>query len=152
MQIPNKLDFGKSVHQYIYSGFNVLTRLDLWDWVTSLVSKVNCWPFKTDRNGCRSFETSAILVQCNTDLKDTIHTEQQASTVTVDWLYEHQPQAASVDARRWGSVIGDQNVYFYFSKDLNITIKRHCHTLSFIYHCHVWKLLFWYATLIFIVQ
>ena len=37
---------------------------------------------------------------------------------------------------------GIKRYTFIFSKDLNVTIKRCCHTLSFVYHCHVWKELF----------
>ena len=37
---------------------------------------------------------------------------------------------------------GTKGTLLFSSKDLNITIKRCCHTLSFVYHCHIWKELF----------
>ena len=47
-------------------------------------------------------------------------------------------------------LIGDQMVPFYFfPKDLNITIKRCYYTLSFVYLCNIWKELFLYATFAF---
>ena len=38
---------------HINSGFNVLTRVDFSDHVTSLVSEGHRWPFETGLNGCR---------------------------------------------------------------------------------------------------
>ena len=44
--------------------FNVLTRVDFSDQVTSLVFEVHRWPFETGLNCCRSFKSLTIWIQC----------------------------------------------------------------------------------------
>ena len=67
-----------------------------------------------------------------------------------EWCLSHLLAYYCNNNAKNSASIGDQKVYsIVFQKTRTCTIKSYGHTLSFVYHCHIWKELFSYATIIF---